>query len=43
MKKVILTKAQLNMIAEMAYPITFNIDEFSYINMYSNYISLINY
>ena len=29
MKKVILTEAQLNMIAEMAYPITFNIDEFS--------------
>ena len=29
MKKVILTEAQLNMIMEMAYPITFNIDEFS--------------
>ena len=42
MKKVILTKAQLNMIAEMAYPITFNIDEFSSLTSFAARVKYCN-
>ena len=42
MKKVILTEAQLNMIMEMAYPITFNIDEFSSLTSFAARVKYCN-